>query len=547
MSKPIPFRLPDPDAVFLHAAGTEYHYMDLYRFAAMLKKALNDPSGESGSPPVAFRDQPGALPPFIIASCWLLQIPFLPLAAVPDPEKENEVFRQLPAFRLLELPEQELSEQEPAESGIDNRIATEIITCPDLPESFSSQADEDTLTGSTLANVSDRFTTNPEETMAILQTSGTTGQPKLVPIRRSQHLDAATASFVNHPMQTGDYWLLTLPLHHAGGVNVILRSLLYGSAIWKTEKADTDTLSEQIRHNRKIRTVSLVPTQLKRLLDQPGFRPHSRFHGVLVGGGPISAFLLQKCRRKGVPAIASYGMTETFGQIAVHVSETPDGPVQPERKQAGQPTSDREVASERHDANQTAKELPHQEAVTYRIFQPNRVQARTESDEPFPAGEEGLLWLKGPQLFSGYLARSPESDNPFDTDGWFNTGDYGQIVRDGIFTVGMRRTDRIVSGGENLVPAEIEEVLIQIPGILEAGVTGIPDPEWGEAAIAIVTMEKGTKLDEEALRMRLRTILPSYKIPKQIVQAKDLPKTDIGKLVRRELPGLFYKLVRSNR
>lgn len=546
MSKPIPFRLPDPDAVFLHAAGTEYHYMDLYRFAATLKKALNDPSGESGSPPVAFRDQPGALPPFIIASCWLLQIPFLPLAAVPDPDKENEVFQQLPAFRLLELPEQERPEPKPAQSAADNRIATEIIPCPALPDSLSSQSDEDSLTGSTLANVSDRFTTNPEETMAILQTSGTTGRPKLVPIRRSQHLDAATASFVNHPMQVGDYWLLTLPLHHVGGINVILRSLLYGSAIWKTEKADTDTLSEQIRRNRKIRTVSLVPTQLKRLIDQHGFRPHSRFHGVLLGGGPVSAFLLQKSRRKGVPVIASYGMTETFGQIAVHVSGTADEPVQPEKNRADQPASARGATSEKRDADQTSKEAPQQEAVTYQIFRPNQVQSRTENGDPLPYGEEGMLWLKGPQLFSGYLSRSPESDNPFDADGWFNTGDYGRIVRDGVFTVGMRRNDRIVSGGENLVPAEIEEVLMQIPGILEAGVSGIPDPEWGEAAVAVVTMEKGTKLDEEALRMRLRTMLPSYKIPKQIVQAKELPKTDIGKLVRRELPGLFYKLVRSD-
>jgi o-succinylbenzoate---CoA ligase len=212
--------------------------------------------------------------------------------------------------------------------------------------------------------------------------------------------------------------------------------------------------------------------------------------------------LINRSLTRGLPIVTSYGMTETCAQIAANPMLRPSGMYIPKK------------------------------SVGF-IFKPNEIQIRDKNGQTLPWNEPGQIWLKGPQVFDGYL--EPEQNkNRFDKDGWFNTGDFGHLNRQDQLFIESRRTDLIITGGENVNPIEIEEVLTALDSILEAAVVGMPDKAWGQKVTAFV-VSKDEDFDTEAVIKKLKEKLPGYKIPKEIIVIDRIPKTPTQKIKRGEL------------
>jgi O-succinylbenzoic acid--CoA ligase len=312
---------------------------------------------------------------------------------------------------------------------------------------------------------------------------------------------AASAARQNGVPASDEFWLLCLPLNHIGGASVILRSWIYGNPVIDARNSGYEAMAAQLAYNHSLTFASLVPTQLFRLLQMNPKPVHSGMRQVLLGGGPSSVSLVQRALEGSVPLVKSYGMTETCAQIAsVPASETGDFP----------PES------------------------SGRLFEPNRLEIRNGQGVKLPAGQTGLLWLKGPQVIRGYVYNET-GQNFFDRDGWFCTGDYARVDTEGRLYIEMRRSDLIVSGGENVNPREIEEFIEHsIPGVKEAAVAGVPDDEWGQRVVAFIAGNEQMPDSDKILRL-LKKELTGAKMPREIRIVDKLPRNPMGKLLRSEL------------
>lgn len=247
--------------------------------------------------------------------------------------------------------------------------------------------------------------------------------------------------------------------------------------------------------------VSLVAVQLARLLDATGDgSPPEGLRAVLLGGGPVPTSLVRRGLAAGWPLVTTYGMTETAS--AVTALPTAEAGARP--WSAGRP-------------------LPG---------------ARLRVVRPGPDGI-GEIEVAGPMVFGGYVGRPDVTSNAFTADGWYRTGDLGALDDDGFLTVADRRLDLIVSGGENVYPAEVETVLAEHPTVADAGVAAQVDPTWGAVPVAIVAFRPGTSATDAALDAFCRARLASYKVPVAFVRVDVVPRAGSGKLRRDELQRLL--------
>ncbi len=347
-------------------------------------------------------------------------------------------------------------------------------------------------------------------TQAIVYTSGTTGRPKGALITHGMQWWSATASALNLGLRDDDRWLACLPFFHVGGLSLLMKSTIYGMPLVVFDHFDAHAVNTAIvRHN--VTMISVVAVMLRRMLDaldegrQPGDsgRYPSALRCVLLGGGPAPLPLLEDCARRGIPVAQTYGLTESCSQAATLA------PADALRKlgSAGKPL------------------LP--------------VFLRIVADDPeatiASVGEVGEIEIRGPTITTGYDAQ-PEATAAALHDGWFRTGDLGYLDADGYLYVLDRRGDLIVSGGENVYPAEIEAALIAHPDVLDAGVRGVPDERWGRVPLAFVHLRAGAAPSERALLTFLGQRLARYKLPRAIRFTGPLPRNAAGKLLRRELP-----------
>jgi o-succinylbenzoate---CoA ligase len=345
------------------------------------------------------------------------------------------------------------------------------------------------------------------EPQAILYTSGTTGQPKGAIITYGMQWWNAVGSALNLGHNLEDRWLACLPLYHIGGLSILMRSVIYGISVMVHEKFDPISINRSIVED-KITIISVVAVMLQRMLtdldtNYGGARYPSTLRCILLGGGPVPYPLLEACTLRDIPVVQTYGLTEASSQ-AVTLSP----------------------ADALCKLGSVGRPLP---PVQLRIMHDNR-----QADP----GEPGEIFLRGPTITPGYVDR-PEATARAFQDGWFATGDIGYLDKDGYLFVLDRRADLIISGGENVYPAEIESVLQSHPGVKEAGVCGQPDSQWGQVPVAFVVPTAGSTLSAEDLLDYTAQKLARYKQPRAIYLAEQLPHTSSGKLLRRELPRLL--------
>jgi len=346
--------------------------------------------------------------------------------------------------------------------------------------------------GAALRAVDRGATALPADTALIVLTSGTTGEPRPAVLTRGALIASAAASAANLGWQDDDCWLLAMPIARVGGLSILTRCLIARRTVALASGFDAAQLPGFVERHR-VTIASLVPTMLARVLDaNPQWQPPARLRVVQIGGAAAPAALLERAARRRLPVVITYGCTETCSQVVVTPYEFRFAP------------------------------------------------ARCGAGRPLPGAQErvtgGHIEVRGPMRMAGYAG-----EPPLDPDDWFDTGDLGEFDADGFLLVKARAGDLIISGGENVYPIEVEQVLETFPGIAAAGVFGVPDETWGEIVAAAIVPD-GEPIDERQLAAFLVTRLSPHKLPRRICEVPALPHTAAGKLDRAALPSAAVNL-----
>ena len=329
---------------------------------------------------------------------------------------------------------------------------------------------------------------NDNDIAAIMNTSATTGQFKSVPLRWSQIKAHVQASQEVLGRSEQDNWLMVLPLFHVSGLSILMRSLYNGTAMTIMESYDEEQVLQCI-HDGRINMMSLVPTILKNL--EPRIT-HHQLRVILLGGEFIPRPLVDACVAKQLPIYKTYGMTETFSQSVTMP-----------------------VLSNLNKLDSVGKPLPR---MTVHIVNPD-------------VDGVGEIHLNGPMVMRGYINREP-------IHGDFNTDDMGYVDEDGFLYILNRRTDLIISGGENIYPKEIEDTVYAMQGVKECAVIPVADTKWGQVPALFVAFDDIDALGTD-LKMIVRDYISSklakYKVPKYITIMDALPRNGTGKIMRKSL------------
>jgi O-succinylbenzoic acid--CoA ligase len=289
-----------------------------------------------------------------------------------------------------------------------------------------------------------------------------------------------------------------MPMFHVGGLAITWRSVINGTTITLLPKFSEQEVLEAISIEQ-VTIISLVPTMLTRLLQHPHWQNLQKLRAILLGGAPANKELVDQCLQLNLPIMPSYGMTETASQFTTLLPHE----VVFKQGSSGLPLFGNQICI--IDLDQANREVP--------------------------IGEVGQILVKGASVMSGYLN---QLESIIVKDAWLHTGDLGYLDRQGYLYVVSRRSDLIISGGENIYPTEIEAILLEHPAIVEACVVGISDREWGEIVTAIIVSNVQLSLTEIRSFCEQKS-LARYKLPKSIYIWESLPKTASGKLLRREI------------
>ena len=350
----------------------------------------------------------------------------------------------------------------------------------------------------------------PDEVSMQLYTSGTTGLPKGVMLTNANLATAIAEAGMTFSITDDTVSLVAMPLFHIGGSGWALCAMSRGGRSIILRDVDPTLLLELIATER-ITEMFVVPAVLMLILATPALvdTDLSSLRLIFYGASPISEDVLVKCMTAfGCAFCQVYGMTETTGAITALTFEDhdPDGPRRGLLRSAGK---------------------PHQ-SVALRVVDP-------DSGRDAALGEVGEVWTRSPYNMAGYWGKPEETAATIDADGWLRTGDAGYFDADGYLYLHDRIKDMVVSGGENIYPAEVENVLLSHPAVVDAAVIGVPDEKWGETVKAIVVLAPGEKLDESAVIEHCRHNLAHYKCPTSVEATDALPRNPSGKILKREL------------
>jgi fatty-acyl-CoA synthase len=352
------------------------------------------------------------------------------------------------------------------------------------------------------ATLTDRPDLHPDDPWVICYTGGTTGLPKGAILTHDNMAWNSVNTVMSWGLDQDDVTILNSPLFHTGGLNVFTLPLIHvGGKSIVCERFDCQQVFDLIA-DAGVTIYFGVPTMFLAMQQHENWdgADFSRLKLIISGGAPCPMPIFEKFWARGVDFKTGYGLTEagpnTFWLPAEDVRRKPGA--------VGVP-------------------LFH---IDVKIVRPDGSEC--EADEP------GELIIKGPHVTPGYW-NNPKATADAIRDGWLHTGDLAKCDGEGYYTVVGRIKDMIVSGGENVYPAEIESVLHAHPAIAEAAVIGVPDDKWGEVGRAIIVIERDRELSADDVLAFVREQLAGYKVPKSVVFVDELPHTGPGKIDKRRL------------
>lgn len=342
-----------------------------------------------------------------------------------------------------------------------------------------------------------------EKPCFIIHTSGTSGKPKGALLTYGAIYHSAMVSAYRNGTLPNDRWMCILPLYHVGGLSILLRSILYGTAIDLLSRFDDARINHYLT-NHPVTLVSFVPTMLYRLLKNQVHPWQNSLRLILLGGASPSPDLIRDCIEKRLRVATTYGLTEASSQVA---TATPDAIVN----------------------------KPHSVGKPLLFTQ---IRIIDEEGSELPPNQLGEIIVQSPTVMLGYY-RNLEATAQALHNGWLQTGDMGYIDDDGDITIVQRRSDLIVTGGENVYPAEVENVLNQHPAIEASCVVGLPDVEWGQMVAVAIVLRDGEHTTSDDILTYARKHLAGYKVPRKLITVHDFPRTASGKIIRSLVQDYF--------
>jgi fatty-acyl-CoA synthase len=333
--------------------------------------------------------------------------------------------------------------------------------------------------------------------LLIVYTSGTTGRPKGAVLRQEALLWNGVMSQHMHGLTSEDHVLTVLPFFHVGGLNIqTTPALHHGATVTILSRFTPDAALTTIARDRPTLTV-LVPATIQAITDHPDWAATdlSSLKAISTGSQIVPPHLIERFVLRGVPVLQVYGSTETC-PVAVYTR----------------------LGGDLTRAGSTGLPGLCCEAVVI-----------DHAGVELPPDTPGEIAVRGPNVFLEYWGNAAATREAL-RDGWFRTGDIGRRDADGYFFVHDRKKNMIISGGENIHPAEVERVLLEHPDVADCGVVGRPDAKWDEVPVAYVILRAGCRGDAEALKVHLLTQLARFKVPREFVFVDDLPRTALGKV-----------------
>jgi len=351
---------------------------------------------------------------------------------------------------------------------------------------------KNTISPTSLAsNTQTKMRSDLEKVFCLIFTSGSSSGPRAVALTRDNFEASAKIHAKIHGDNPNDVWLCNLPLFHIGGLSIPFRAYFLGQNFAYSAEPYQNTFWENITHT------SMVPTSLHRIFKNHDITPLSKLKAILLGGAPASESLLRLGENAKLPLLTTYGLTESSSQIVTTPYAFPrkifDG--------VGQPTDD----------------------ISLKI------------------STNGIISIKGGVVAAGYW-NGGDIKKITDDDGYFSTNDLGKIDSRGVLHILGRNDHTVISGGENIFPQEVENVLSAHPNIRACAVVGVADPEWGEKLVAAIELEDEKNCpSQQNLRDFLLQKINPRKIPKVFLFVSALPKSAVGKIIRHKVGDLFKK------
>lgn len=362
-----------------------------------------------------------------------------------------------------------------------------------------------------------------EDRLFVCYTSGTTGRPRGTLYTHQRFREDIMCHTIEVPIGSEDKGISLMPLFHIGGI-IVYAYLFYQAATSVIMKLFDPKALLEVIEKEKITNVALVPTHLAVMLDLPDFNKYdvSSIRRIYYAGSPMPKELLMRgIEAFGPVFFQAYGQTESGPEIAFLKEKDHEVMNMPPQKQRRLSSCGRPALG-----------------VHVRIVD--------ENNNDVPAGEVGEIIVQSRHIMNEYW-KKPADTRATIVDGWLHTGDMGLYDEDGYIYIVDRKQDMIVSGGENIYPREVEEILYRHPAVLECAVFGIPHPKWVEAVHAVVSLKKGATVTSEELIEFCKKNIARYKVPKSIEIVQEIPKGASGKILKKEMRSKYWSGTRENR
>ncbi|MGW2520651.1 class I adenylate-forming enzyme family protein [Streptomyces sp. NPDC001617] len=476
----------DPDRVAIGPRGSGTTRAELRRTAAGVAAVVH----RSGARELVFAGVNGQAFPMLLFGAALAGVPLVPV---------NYRLSTEALTSLLEHTEKPLVVADEAFVGVFAEAGLDVCT----PEAL--------LTEGLAAEPAEGLEGSPDDPAVLLFTSGTTAAPKAA-VLRHRHLTSYVLQTVDFASAAPDDAVLAaVPPYHVAGIGSVLSNLYAGRRMVHLGTFEPGAWLDLVR-SEGITSAMVVPTMLARIVEHlnGGMAGVPTLRALAYGGARMPHTVLEAALHAfpDTGFTNAYGLTETSSTIAL---------LGPDDHRAALSSGDPAVRARLRSAGRM---VPGVEA-----------QIRDASGGVRPPGVPGELWVRGPQVSGEYKGAAAL----LDTDGWFHTRDLAHFDAEGYLFIEGRADDTIIRGGENIAPAEVEDVLLRHVAVREAAVVGVPDEEWGERIAAFVVTHDGAAVDAETLRAWVRTHLRGSKTPDAVVFRDQLPYTPTGKLLRRRL------------